>query len=223
LYHFKKGLSSKKRKKISRPGCGLGTVLESRKSGGIGTEIDGGAWHDFCRAGSMPRHRIRPPRTLFSKKSSLFGKLAHFYCPAGAFCPIANRVQMPINNDNVTGAAVGVAEGVFDSKGNDNESIAALGMFWGGWGQAGRRGRQAGGAGRQAGRQAGAGRRGQAGGGRQAGRRGQAGAGRRGQAGRQAGAGGGRQAGGAGAGNEKAPGGEPGAVSGGRRFSPSPL
>jgi len=42
LYHFKKGLSSKKRKKISRPGCGLGTVLESRKSGGIGTEIDGG-------------------------------------------------------------------------------------------------------------------------------------------------------------------------------------
>jgi len=48
---------------------------------------------------------------------------------------------MPINNDNVTGAAVGVAEGVFDSKGNDNESIAALGMFGGGWGQAGRRGR----------------------------------------------------------------------------------
>ena len=174
----KRGCQAKKEKKFRAQAADLARFLNRAKVEGLARKLTGGTWHDSCRAGSMPRHRIRPPRTLFSKKSSLFGKLAHFYCPNGAFLRIANRVQMPMNNDNVTGAAVGVAEGVSDSKGNDNESIAVLGMFRGGVGgriggriggrgRRGQAGRQAGGAGRAGGRQAGPGA------GRQAGRRGQ--------------------------------------------------
>jgi hypothetical protein len=81
----KRGLSSTKVKKISSPGCELGTVPESRKSGGLGTEIEWGTWHGSCRAGSMPRGSNRGLPIVFLKKSSLFGKLARFKRPIGAF------------------------------------------------------------------------------------------------------------------------------------------
>ena len=78
---------------------------------------------------------------------------------------------MPMNNGNVTRAAIGVAQGTFDANFNANESLAVLCILRGGIGG-----------------QWGRGRRGQADGGR----------GRRGR------------------GKEKAPGGMPGAVIGGR-------
>ena len=81
----KRGLSSTKVKKILSPGCELGTVPESRKIGGLGMEIEWVTWHGSCRAGSMPSGRNRGLPTLFSKKSSLFGKLAQFKRPNGAF------------------------------------------------------------------------------------------------------------------------------------------
>jgi hypothetical protein len=74
---------------------------------------------------------------------------------------------MPMNNGNVTRAAIGVAQGTFDANFNANESLAVLCILRGGIG-------------------------------------GQWGRGRRGQAGRR------------GRGKEKAPGGMPGAVIGGR-------
>jgi hypothetical protein len=97
---------------------------------------------------------------------------------------------MPMFIGNVTRAAVGVAQGTFDANFNANESLAVLCILRGGIGGQWGRGRRG---------QANGGRRGQANGGRgrQAGRRGQ------GQTG------GGR-------GKEKAPGGMPGAVIGGR-------
>jgi hypothetical protein len=57
---------------------------------------------------------------------------------------------MPMNNGNVTRAAIGVAQGTFDANFNANESLAVLCILRGGiggqWGrgrrgQAGRRGR----------------------------------------------------------------------------------
>jgi hypothetical protein len=61
---------------------------------------------------------------------------------------------MPMNNGNVTRAAIGVAQGTFDANFNANESLAVLGILRGGiggqWGR-GRRGQANGGRGRQAG------------------------------------------------------------------------
>jgi hypothetical protein len=71
---------------------------------------------------------------------------------------------MPMNNGNVTRAAIGVAQGTFDANFNANESLAVLCILRGGiggqWGR-GRRGQANGGRGRQAGggRQAGQGQR----------------------------------------------------------------
>ena len=74
----------------------------------------------------MPSGSNRGLPIVFLKKNSLFGKLAHFKRPNGAFSPIANRAQMPMNNGNVTRAAIGVAQGTFDASFNANESLAVL-------------------------------------------------------------------------------------------------